>query len=173
MPQYSKKDPVDCIEWRHVSELKANYWNPNVVFTRELRLLELSILQTGWVQPLLITAAGMVIDGFHRWQLAQESKELQRIYGGTVPCVVLNIAEPAAMCMTVRINRAKGTHVAVRMADIVQALIDKHGMSREEVGRQIGAVPEEVDVLYQNSIFKTRNLAEYRYSKAWIPKEVP
>jgi len=73
--------------------------------------------------------------------------------------------------LTVRINRAKGTHVAVRLAELVQQLIDDHGLLPEEVATGIGADLGEVDLLYQNSIFKARNLAEAPYSRAWYPAE--
>ena len=47
-------DPIDKIEWRVANELNSNNYNPNVVFNKELKLLELSILKQGWIQPVLI-----------------------------------------------------------------------------------------------------------------------
>jgi ParB-like chromosome segregation protein Spo0J len=74
-------DPISRIEWRDASSLNANEYNPNIVFTPELRLLERSILKTGWVQPVLITQDGTIIDGFHRHRLAQDSaKCLARLW---------------------------------------------------------------------------------------------
>jgi ParB-like chromosome segregation protein Spo0J len=165
-------DPIDRIEWRPAAELTANAYNPNVVFTPELRLLELSIVTSGWIQPILCTTTGIIIDGFHRWMLSKESKPLLAKYGGLVPCAVLDITEGEAMLLTVRINRAKGSHVAVRMSDLVKELIDVHGMDPDQVAKGIGAGRDEVDLLYQDSIFKARNLKEYRYSRAWYPAEV-
>lgn len=164
-------DPIERIEWLHHQELKANFWNPNIVMDQELRLLERSILMTGWVQPILISRDGIIIDGFHRWCLSRDSKELQRRYGGLVPCVRMYVGEDQAMALTVRINRAKGTHVAVRMSHLVKALIDQHCWDRQQVAAEIGATLDEVDLLYQDSIFKARNLENYRYSKAWVPEE--
>jgi hypothetical protein len=165
-------DPIDRIEWRNAGELKANHWNPNKVFNPELQLLETSILTNGWIQPILITPAGTIIDGFHRWMLSRESKELNRKYGGLVPCAVMDIPEFDAKMLTVRINRAKGEHGALSMSELVQSLIDQDGIDPDEVARQIGAARSEVDLLYQNNVFKQRNLADYRYSRAWYPVEV-
>lgn len=61
--------------------------------------------------------------------------------------------------------------MALRLADIVISLVDEHRCDPQDIARQLGATKEEVELLYQNSIFKARNLKEYRYSKAWIPRE--
>lgn len=164
-------DPIDAIEWVHAESLTANSYNPNVVFNQELRLLERSILKIGWVQPIIISRDNMVIDGFHRWMLARESKELQAKYAGLVPVARLDVGPDVAMVLTVRMNRAKGTHVAVRMSSLVKRLIDDHGWDPQQVAQEIGANLAEVELLYQDSIFKAKNIAEYRYSKAWVPYE--
>jgi ParB-like chromosome segregation protein Spo0J len=166
-----KDDPVCRIEWLLASELNANSWNPNVVLRAELKLIETSIVRTGWVQPILISRSGVIIDGFHRWRLAQDSKQLLKTYGGKVPCARLDVGDAEAKMLTVRINRAKGTHVAVRMAELVKQLVDDHGLPPEEIAAGIGAGLDEVDLLYQDSIFKSRNLADAPYSKAWYPAE--
>lgn len=164
-------DPIDNITWRHVDELDHNDYNPNVVMTAELRLIEHSILVTGWLQPILTTPDGTIIDGFHRYMLSRESTALRERYAGRVPCVVLDLSRPEAMLLTIRINRAKGSHVALRMSDIVKELIDQHGLDPAEVGKGIGASKQEIDLLYQDGIFQHRNLKDYRYSKAWVPHE--
>lgn len=164
-------DPISQIEWLEAASLRHNHWNPNYVLGAELRLLELSIVRNGWIQPVLVSREGVVIDGFHRWMLSRESEPLRAKYHGMVPCVVMDIPEPEAMMLTVRINRAKGSHAAVRMSDLVKALIDVHGCDPEEVARGIGATRAEVDLLLQDSVFKARNLDTYRYSKAWVPHE--
>lgn len=64
------ESPVMKIKWRNADDLKANHWNPNFVMTPELKLLERSLLVTGWVQPVLITPLDTIIDGFHRVQLS-------------------------------------------------------------------------------------------------------
>jgi ParB-like chromosome segregation protein Spo0J len=141
------KDPINRIEWRDAASLEANGWNPNVVFTPELR--KRSILLTGWTQPILITAAGLIIDGFHRVRLAIDSLPIFERYGGKLPCAVVNVSRPEGMILTIRMNRAKGSHVAVRMSEIVRELIDVHGYEPIEVGIEIGATKEEIAILYQ------------------------
>ena len=105
--------PIDNIVWREAAELKANDYNPNVVFNNELKLLERSVMLTGWVQPILIDGDDNIIDGFHRWSLSKESKRLKKKFKGKVPCAIIDVPRHKAMVMTIRMNRAKGTHVAL------------------------------------------------------------
>jgi len=164
-------DPVDNITWRDANSLQANEWNPNVVFTPELKLLERSILKCGWIQPIIINPDGLVIDGFHRWKLSQDSTLLKARYKGKVPCVVMELTKPEAMLLTIRINRAKGSHVAVQMSEIIRELIDTFRYEKEQIADNIGATIQEIDLLYQEGVFKMKNIEEYKYSKAWYPVE--
>jgi ParB-like chromosome segregation protein Spo0J len=165
------EDPISNIEWRDAATLDSNDYNPNVVFTPELRLLERSILKTGWVQPILCNAEGIIIDGFHRTRLALDSPAIRAKYAGKVPCAVLNVSRAEAMVLTIRMNRAKGSHVAVRMSEIIRELIDVAHYERQELAAEIGATLDEIDLLYQEGVFKMKNIEAYRYSKAWYPRE--
>lgn len=165
-------EPLEHLRWMHWSKLKANDYNPNCVQKEELRLLELSILLTRWVQPVLVRAGDLeIIDGFHRWSLTRDSRALLDRYGGHLPVVTLELSRPQAMLVTVRMNRAKGQHVALRMSDLVRELVEQHGLSGEEVATGIGAHPGEIDLLLSPGAFKARNLKDVPYSKAWVPYE--
>jgi ParB-like chromosome segregation protein Spo0J len=167
-----KFEPLEHVEWMHASELDANDYNPNVVFTPELRLLERSILMTGWVQPVLVRKEGLtIIDGFHRWRLSQDSKPLVARYKGKLPVVALPVDRTDAMLLTIRMNRAKGTHIAVAMSKIVRELIDVHGYEPVQIAAEIGATRDEIELLHQDGIFKAKGLDDYKYSPAWYPAE--
>ena len=163
------KQPINNIKWILAEELAANDYNPNIVYNTELKLLEHSIMTTGWVQPILVSKDNVIIDGFHRVQLSLESKKIKERFNGYVPCSILNLSVAEAKCLTIRINRAKGTHVAVRMADIVQDLHANFSMNFKNIAAEIGATPKEVELLYENSIFKHKDIKKYKYSKAWKP----
>lgn len=166
------ESPIDSIVWRDTSELKANGWNPNRVHKAELKLLELSLLKTGWIQPVLVNKNDMIIDGFHRWRLSQDSKAVKAEFGGKVPVAVLPVEDDEAMAITVRINRAKGTHVAVEMHKLVLQLLMDYGWTREQVAKEIGATLDEVDILAKEGVFAAKNIAKWAYSQAWYPVEV-
>ena len=87
------EDPISNIKWISVDSLKANDYNPNVVLNKELKLLELSIMKNGWIQPILINRDYTIIDGFHRSYLTKNSKPLQNKYSNKVPCVIIDLSE--------------------------------------------------------------------------------
>lgn len=169
-PRGEGVDPVDRIEWRAANTLEANAWNPNRVHRAELKLLEHSLLSTGWIQPILINPDGIIIDGFHRWRLSLDSTAIRDRYLGMVPCAVVDVDRPGAMTMTIRINRAKGAHVAVDMSAIVRELIDQWQYPPERIAKEIGATRQEVDILSQEGVFAVRNIKDWAYSKAWYPQ---
>lgn len=164
-------EPIQNIEWRAVDSLSANGYNPNVVMNQELKLLEFSILKNGWMQAVLITKDGTIIDGFHRWTLARAGSVFKK-YRGLVPCVVMDLDKPAAMLLTIRINRAKGSHVAYKMSEIIRELVDVHRLDQQQIALEIGAAKGEVDLLYQENVFKTKNIQNVEYSQAWAPRNV-
>ena len=51
--EVSAGDPIDHIRWVPADTLDANTWNPNRVHLAELRLLERSLLSTGWLLSLI------------------------------------------------------------------------------------------------------------------------
>jgi hypothetical protein len=165
-------DPIDNMIWRPSATLNANHYNPNVVFTPELKLLEHSILESGWIFPIVISSSLIIIDGFHRWRLSQDSRAMQERWFEEVPTVMIECSDAEAMMITIRMNRAKGTHVAVRMSSVIQSLVIDHGLTVEEIGKGIGAKKDEVLLLMDGDIFKHRKLDKYQYSKAWIPIKV-
>ena len=165
-----ENDPISKIEWLDANELIANDYNPNIVFNPELKALEKNILAIGWVQPVITTTDKTIIDGFHRTMLSKESAALKKIYKCKVPCVVFDVPRDEAMILTVRMNRAKGSHVAVRMSEMIKELIDTHQWEVEPLAKELGATKKEIDLLYQDGVFKFRNIDKYKYSKAWYPQ---
>ena len=164
--------PISNVTWVDVEKLKANDYNPNVVYSKEMELLKLSILKNGWIQPVLVTHEMVIIDGFHRASLAKVDKQVKSLTGGKVPVVIMELSEPERMLLTVRINRAKGSHIAIRMSDLIKSLINDYGMKPDYVAEQIGATSDEIDLLLMDGVFKKFNInKETKYSKAWVPKK--
>lgn len=162
--------PISNVEWVDVSKLSANDYNPNVVYSKEMELLKLSILKNGWIQPILVTQDYVIIDGFHRASLAKADKAVAALTKGKVPCVVMNLSEPERMLLTIRINRAKGSHIAVKMSDIIKSLVNDYGIPIDEICNQIGATKDEIELLLMDSVFKKYDITkESKYSKAWVP----
>jgi len=174
--------PIEDIQWIDVGRLGANDWNPNHVFGPEMKLLELSILRSGWIQPVLVSPkfSGCendpfdqqytIIDGFHRSTLARTSKAVHSLTAGKVPCAVLDIDEAERMLLTVRINRAKGSHTALKMHELVRRLVEDLGIEPAYVAQSIGAGLDEVKLLLREGVFKALDIDNHQYSQAWVPK---
>jgi len=169
MARTAQADPIDSITWVEATSLRSNVYNPNRVLTPELLLLERSLLSTGWIQPVLANPDGVIIDGFHRWRLTQDSPAIAQRWAGKLPVATLDVDEPTAMAITVRINRAKGQHSAALMAALVQAIINDHGWTPERLGTEIGANPTEIDLLLTEGVFDHKNIDSWAYSAAWYP----
>lgn len=163
--------PVDNVVWVDVEKLKANDYNPNVVLTKEMNLLKLSILKNGWIQPILITMDYEIIDGFHRCSLIKLDKKVYDLTKGKVPCVKMDLTESERMLLTIRINRAKGNHIAYKMSDVVHRLFYEYGVDVKTICKEIGANKDEVDLLLEDNVFTWMNINdESKYSKAWVPE---
>lgn len=167
------REPIMQVEWAEASSLRGNLWNPNRVMTPELRLLERSILSMGWVQPVIASPDGVIIDGFHRWRLSQDSPQIRARYQGRLPVVRMDVDEPTAMAITVRINRAKGVHSARHMAALATTIVETHGWTKDRLAAEIGATVDEVELLLQSDVFAQKNIDKHAYSPAWYPAPNP
>jgi ParB-like chromosome segregation protein Spo0J len=61
------KEPVDCIQWVKADEVVANDYNPNAVAPPEMQLLEHSVREDGYTQPIVAWRKNghfEVVDGF-------------------------------------------------------------------------------------------------------------
>ena len=144
------KSPVYDVRKVHLSKVVANDYNPNKVAPPEMELLETSIWEDGYTQPIVTVydekkKKYVVIDGFHRHRTITESKRIRDREKGYLPIVVLNKAMGDRMASTIRHNRARGTHNIELMSTIVSELVEmgkgdawicKHiGMSKDELLR--------------------------------------
>lgn len=158
------------IEWRNVDDLRANHWNPNRVAKRELKLLEHSLLKSGWIQPIIVNNSNLIIDGFHRWRLSCESAKIRARWNGMIPCVVMDMPDDEAMAQTVRINKAKGKHITVSLQEIIQDLHKNYNWDSERLQTEFGMNDREVEILLAESVFDImEGLNEHEYTQAWYP----
>ena len=164
--------PISNVTWIDVNELSANDYNPNVVYSKEMQLLKFSILRQGWIQPILISDQNVIIDGLHRATLAKADKQVSALTGGKVPVVKMELSEPERMLLTIRINRAKGSHIAIRMSEIIKTLVNDYGMPIQKICEEIGANKDEVELLLMDDVFKKeKSTKDSPFSKAWIPRK--
>lgn len=167
-----KSEPVDCVRWVKSDSVTANDYNPNSVAPPEMKLLEHSITEDGYTQPIVSwlrdDSLREVVDGFHRHRVGKESQTVRARVHGYLPVVTINggrLDKGDRMAATIRHNRARGEHRVESMADIVVEL-KRRFWSDEKIATELGMEPDEVLRLTQVTglagLFADRD-----FSEAW------
>lgn len=160
------RSPVYDVLAVSIDQVQANDYNPNKVAPPEMELLEISIWEDGFTQPVVTywdetTGMYIVVDGFHRYLILKTSKRVNKRERGLLPVVVIKKELGERIASTIRHNRARGTHNIELMSTIVSELVEmgkgdrwicKHlGMSADELLRmkQITGLAS----LFQNESF--------------------
>lgn len=164
------KSPVYNVQAIPVEKIKANDYNPNRVAPPEMKLLEISIWEDGFTQPIVCyydkeKDQYIVVDGFHRYTTMLTSKRIYEREKGLMPVVVIDKPLGDRMASTIRHNRARGSHNVDLMSNIVAELLEM-GKSDAWICKNIGMSADEVLRLKQitglASLFK-----DEEFSRSW------
>lgn len=160
------KSPVYDVKRVPIEKVTANDYNPNSVAPPEMALLETSIWEDGYTQPVVVVHDAerdmyVVVDGFHRYCTLRDSKRINEREKGMLPVVVLRKEMHDRMASTIRHNRARGSHNIELMSTIVAELVEM-GKGDHWICKHIGMSPDEllrlkqitgVAALFQNQEF--------------------
>jgi quercetin dioxygenase-like cupin family protein len=158
--------PVYNVKRVPIEKVTANDYNPNSVAPPEMALLETSIWEDGYTQPVVVVYNKeedkyVVVDGFHRYCTLRDSKRINEREQGMLPVVVLDKEMHDRMASTIRHNRARGSHNIELMSTIVAELVEM-GKGDRWICQHIGMSPDEllrlkqitgVAALFQNQDF--------------------
>jgi ParB-like chromosome segregation protein Spo0J len=166
-----KNEPVDLVLWVPSEQVQGNDYNPNKVAPPEMRLLERSIKEDGYTQPIVgyaVDESIEVVDGFHRSRVGKESKAVRSRVHGFLPVTKIRSDRTDSkdrMASTIRHNRARGVHGVLPMADIVANLI-RDGWTDVDIAKELGMDADEVLRFKQNlglpELFK-----DHSFSASW------
>lgn len=171
----SYKSPVYNVISVPIEKIVPNTYNPNSVAPPELALLYDSIREDGYTMPIVCYYSEMkdvyvIVDGFHRYRIMLDHKDIYEREGGQLPVSVINKPLDCRMASTIRHNRARGAHDVDLMSNIIKELhelgrsdawISKHlGMDRDEILR----LKQITGLTY---LFKDIN-----FGQAWAPAAV-
>ena len=142
------ESPVYRVQAVPVEKIVANDYNPNRVAPPEMRLLELSIWEDGYTQPIVCYRMPeedryVIVDGFHRYTVMLTSRRIRERERGLLPVVVIDKPLGERMASTIRHNRARGSHNIDLMAGIVAELVSI-GKSDAWIARNIGMEVDEI-----------------------------
>lgn len=166
-----KNEPVDCVLWIKSDLVQANDYNPNIVAPPEMRLLETSISEDGYTQPIVSWKTDNifeVVDGFHRNRVGKENKKIRERIKGYLPLSVVNnerTDKGDRIASTIRHNRARGKHQVQGMSDIVLEL-KRRNWTDEKICKQLGMDKDEVLRLTQIQGL-AELFADQEFSEAW------
>jgi len=164
------KSPVYSIQAVPLEKVHANAYNPNHVATPEMKLLYDSILSDGYTMPIVCyylkdTDTYEIVDGFHRYLIMKNHKDIYDREHGLLPVSVIDKPLSERIASTIRHNRARGSHDVDLMSKIVGEL---HELGRTDswIMKHLGMDADEVIRLKQlsglASLFEDRD-----FSKAW------
>jgi len=161
--------PVYNVRAVPVEKIRANAYNPNSVAPPEMKLLERSIWEDGYTQPVVAyhlpeEDAYEIVDGFHRYTVMLTSKRIRDREKGLLPVVTIDKPLSDRMASTIRHNRARGSHSIELMTNIVAELAEA-GMSDAWVMKHIGMDADELLRLKQISGLAAL-FADREFSKA-------
>lgn len=160
-------EPVDLVLWVPAETIIANEYNPNKVASPEMRLLEDSIREDGYTQPIVTSPQGsarVVVDGFHRHLVGRKPRIASRIHH-RLPVVALDKDIKGRMASTVRHNRARGKHQVDLMAAMLKTLLGL-GWDDGKIARQLGMTGDELIRLKQQTGLAGL-YANQPYGRAW------
>lgn len=164
------KSPVYNVKAVHIEKIEANDYNPNAVAPPEMKLLETSIWEDGYTQPVVTYYDSdrdkyIVVDGFHRYLILKTCKKIRDRENGMLPIVTIEKEIGERMASTIRHNRARGSHNVDLMSNIVGELVEM-GKSDNWISKNIGMGVDEILRLKQitglASLFKNKE-----FSSAW------
>lgn len=164
-------EPIDCVLWVASDTVEANDYNPNKVAPPEMRLLETSIAQDGYTQPIVTWTEGEyreVVDGFHRTRVGKESKAIRARTHDYLPVTTVNdnrTERGDRIAATIRHNRARGKHQVQAMSEIVLEL-SRRNWSDGKIAKELGMDADEVLRLKQITGL-AELFADAEFSEAW------
>lgn len=167
---YPWRSPVYSVRSVSIDQVTANDYNPNSVAPPEMALLETSIWEDGYTQPVVVVfdearEKYVVVDGFHRYLVLRDSQRIRDRERGRLPVVVLDKAMHDRMASTIRHNRARGSHNIELMSVIVSELVEM-GKGDAWICKHIGMSPDELLRLKQITGLASLFLGK-EFSKSW------
>lgn len=157
-----------------LESLRAPSWGSTYLLRPDKMLLRLSMIESGWLQPLVVRLSDhTIIDGTKRWDVALSEDKFLAKYGKDVPIVYHDVDEIDAMILHVRLNRARGNVHPVGMSAIVKKIVYSGKYTENDLSSIFVMTGDELDLLLSSGLLKKKNWEKYEYSRAWVPIEVP
>lgn len=162
------------ITYMSVNDLREAPWRATHVLKPDMHVLAESLVDYGWLSPIIVREKTFeIIDGYHRWFLSQTDKALRKRDKGIIPVQIVKCGEVEAMLMHLRLNRGRGEVLAKHMSHIIKDALRSRKYKEDDLVRMLRMSTDELDLMIDGTLIKTKKVAEHKYSKAWVPVEAP
>jgi ParB-like chromosome segregation protein Spo0J len=150
----------------NIKDVRPPKWTSSCyVVSPDYKKLEKSIKKYGILSPIVIQPDGTIVDGFHRWKVANE------LGLPKVPVVVVQVDDIEAMLLHIDLNRYRGIVIAKYLSNMIRRILQSGRYDHESLRSKMGLTSEEFDVLAEGSLVKMRKIKQHTYSPAWVPIE--
>ena len=150
-----------------IAPFKATY-----ILRPDLLALSASLRDFGFIVPIVIQkSTNVVIDGNERLLLAQKQKHLIPIIGDKCPVIESECDSMEAQMLHLRLNRSRGNLLAKPTSNIIRNLIHSTKYEISDLSSLLQMKDDEVQLLLDGSLIKSRKISEHSYDRAWVPVE--
>lgn len=162
------------IKYVNPNSLRVPDWKSTHILRPDLLVLSASLAEFGFIQPIHIRkSSGEIIDGSERFLLATSVKQISHHIKDGIPVIQHDVDSLEAMMMHLRLNRGKGSIVAKNMSNIIKKLRLSGKYKVADMQNILCMKVDEMNLMLDGSLIKTRNISEHKYSRAWVPVEAP
>lgn len=162
------------IEYIQEKQLIVPEWRATYTLRPELMTISASLIEFGFIQPIHVRKSSMeIIDGSERVMLALNIEQIYDHTNGLIPAVIHDVDQFDAMMLHLRLNRGRSNLVAMKTSQIIRKLYRSGKFSISDYKSLLSMGNEELSLMLDGDLFKTRKLKEHNYARAWVPIEAP
>jgi len=163
---------MNQIETIKFEDLRIAPFKATHILRPDLLSLSASLRDFGFIVPIVIQkSTNVVIDGNERVLISINQKKVSDIVGDACPVVAIDCDDMEAQMLHLRLNRSRGNLLAKPMSKIVRNLVKSKKYSRSDLGSLLQMKHDELQILLDGSLLKTKKISEHSYSRAWVPIE--
>lgn len=162
------------IEMVDGGSLKAATFKSTFILKPDQKVLAESMLTYGFLSPIVVQKKSLtIIDGHERWMIAGNLESLVKRYRGKVPVTFIDCDDIDAMLLHLQMNRGRGVLYAKPLSSTFKKIVRSGKYGKQDLKRLLSMTSDEIDLLFDGGLIKTRKLKDHVYSRAWIPIEAP
>jgi hypothetical protein len=162
------------IEYVSPDALSVPEWRATYVLRPEMLIISASLSQFGFIQPIHVRkSTGEIIDGSERYLLATSIPQITDIWGDLIPVVYHDVDLIDAMMLHLRLNRGHSTVLVAKTSELIRKIRRSGKYGAADFQDMLCMRSEELSLMLDGTLFKTRKIKEHNYARAWVPIEAP